>query len=154
MNEVIVEKFLQKMSNMMEEIAEVNLLVRRLTPPQETINRMYERIDAIHTGIMQIEKELILDEKRLKELEGQSKSIKDFIGSLESTLGSLRNFMDALQRSTNDKLYQTANTIDRNVAGHAKTIEEKLEKTANFQKEWLIWLTIAQGIVLLVTIFH
>jgi hypothetical protein len=69
MREMVVEKLVQKVSNMLEEIGDVNLLIRRLTPTQETTNRINERVDALHGVLKQLEKGVTLDEMKLQHLE-------------------------------------------------------------------------------------
>jgi len=64
MSEVVVEKLTQKVSNFLEEVSEVNMLIRRQEPTRETLNKINERVDAIATAIGQIEKGLKLDDSR------------------------------------------------------------------------------------------
>src|SRR5579872_5567320 len=77
MTDAVVEKLAQKVANLMEETNDVNILVRRMAPPVETINKIFERIEAIHTAIKQIENELKGHEKRLNELEAQTKLLAE-----------------------------------------------------------------------------
>jgi len=54
MNDVVAEKLIQKVINLMEEVHDVNLIVRGIAPPREIVNKIHERIDAVYTAIKQI----------------------------------------------------------------------------------------------------
>jgi predicted nucleic acid-binding Zn-ribbon protein len=89
MGELVVEKLTQKVSNMLDEIGDVNILIRRLTPTQETLNRINERVDAVFAALKQLEKGVQLDEKKLAQLEEQIALLKDWLESVKKTAGEL-----------------------------------------------------------------
>ena len=55
MNDAVIEKLVQKVINLLDDVNDVNILVRQLTPAQEKLNRINERIDAVTLGMVQIE---------------------------------------------------------------------------------------------------
>lgn len=71
-----MEKLTQKVSNLLDEIGDVNILIRRLTPTQETLNRINERVDAVFGALKQLERGVQLDEKKLAQLEEQISLLK------------------------------------------------------------------------------
>jgi chromosome segregation ATPase len=81
MGELVLEKLIQKVSNMLEEIGDVNILVRRMTPTQETLNRINERVDAVLAALKQLEKGVQLDEQKLAQLEEQISLLKEGLES-------------------------------------------------------------------------
>lgn len=89
MGEMVFDKLTQKVSNMLDEIGEVNILIRRLTPTQETLNRIHERVDAVLGVLKQLEKGVQLDESRLQQLEEQSNLLKDGMEAVKCTVEGL-----------------------------------------------------------------
>jgi len=89
MGELVLDKLTQKVSNMLDEIGDVNILVRRLTPTQETLNRINERVDAVFGALKQLEKGVQLDEQKLAQLEEQIALLKDWLESVRKTAGEL-----------------------------------------------------------------
>lgn len=61
---------------MLDEIGDVNILIRRLTPTQETLNRINERVDAVFGALKQLENGVQLDEQKLVQLEEQIALLK------------------------------------------------------------------------------
>jgi len=84
-----LDKLTQKVSNMLDEIGDVNILVRRMTPTQETLNRINERVDAVFAALKQLENGVQLDEKKLAKLEEQIALLKDWLAGVEKTAGEL-----------------------------------------------------------------
>jgi hypothetical protein len=54
MNELIIEKLIQKVNTAIEELMNLNLLVRSLPPSVEIMNLLNTRIDAIQASIVQL----------------------------------------------------------------------------------------------------
>ena len=77
-----MDKLTQKVSNLLDEIGDVNILVRRMTPTQETLNRINERVDAVFVVLKQLENGVQLDEKKLAQLEEQIALLKDWLESV------------------------------------------------------------------------
>jgi chromosome segregation ATPase len=86
MGELVLDKLTQKVSNMLDEIGDVNILVRRLTPTQETLNRINERVDAVFGALKQLEKGVQLDEQKLAHLEEQIALLKQGLESVNRQL--------------------------------------------------------------------
>lgn len=129
MNDAVAEKLVQKVANMLDEMSDLNIQVRRLTPPQETLNRLNERIDAMHTAIMKIEKGINLDKERLTALEEQSKSVKQ-------TFDALQELMLRLTQKTDESRRDMLAGIGKKFDQWGDTINEKFSSL----KEWALYL--------------
>jgi chromosome segregation ATPase len=97
MSDVVIEKLVQKTSNMLEEVGEVNMLIRRLTPTQETLNRIHERVDAVHGVLKQLEKGVQLDEKMLEQLQAQCRLLDEEMQIVKKEEESLKAVADRLE---------------------------------------------------------
>lgn len=146
MSDLVVEKFTQKVANMLEEISEVNIVVRRQELTRETLNKINERIDAIsraigqiEKGIGQIEKGLTLDDNRLKELEEQTKLLKQTLESLGNSISGLTSKIEG---------------INWNTAGQVNDLKVKLDGAFYVQQRWLIILGAIQFVSLLILAFR
>ena len=91
MGELVLDKLIQKVSNMLEEIADVNILIRRQTPTQETLNRINERVDAVFGSLKQLEKGVQLDENKLAQLEEQTALLKEGLAGIRKMAEDLVN---------------------------------------------------------------
>ena len=105
MSDVVTGKLTQKVANMLEEMTEINILIRRLDLTKETLNRINERNDAIQAAIVHIEKGLKLVDKRLIALETQTKSLEAQTAALTTGLG-VQSQQTALLRGTLAYLFQ------------------------------------------------
>ncbi len=103
-----MDKLTQKVSNMLDEIGDVNILIRRMTPTQETLNRINERVDAIFGALKQLEKGVQVDEQKLVQLEVQitflkegldsvKKMVEELVYSFEGTAHELRGSVQRLE---------------------------------------------------------
>jgi predicted nucleic acid-binding Zn-ribbon protein len=138
MNDAVAEKLVQKVANMLDEMSDLNIQVRRLTPPQETLNRLNERIDAMHTAIMKIEKGLNLDERRVTALEEQSKSMMQTFDALKESMVRLAQKTDESRRDM--------------VAGIEKKFDQ-WEDNFNVKFSALIgWTTFLAGVILVLLV--
>ncbi len=130
MNDMVVEKLVQKVANMLEEISEINILVRRMTT-QETLNRINERVDAIHTAFVQMEKKHAVDDQRLKELEEQTKLFAPALNELKE---QIRIHIEADEANKNDmvvlkkNLYYSLNEIKTSVDKFSPGMKELKEQ--------------------------
>src|SRR5580692_9156751 len=89
MGELVMDKLTQKVSNMLDEIGDVNILIRRMTPTQETLNRINERVDAVFGALKQLENGVQLDEKKLAQLEVQNAFLKEGLESVKNMADEL-----------------------------------------------------------------
>jgi chromosome segregation ATPase len=167
MSDVVTEKFTQKVANMLEEMSEINILIRRLDSTKETLNKINERNDAIHGAIVHIEKSLKLDDKRLMALEAQTKSLEAQTAALKTGLEAqyqqtelLRETL-AQQRRQSEQFEQAARALNQivqsqelSIKGHTEKIREELKGRvgdANRLVGWLIGANIL--LILVVAIF-
>jgi chromosome segregation ATPase len=132
MTDAVVEKLVQKVANMLDEMSDLNIQVRRLTPTQETLNRTNERIDAILGAIKQIERGISSDEKKIAELEKQTKSV-------EERLLDVKQHAVAAGSSSESRFNQ---------------LENKLEEWFGEHKVALIALAVAQVIFFIVVLLR
>jgi septal ring factor EnvC (AmiA/AmiB activator) len=139
MSDVVVDKLTQKVANMLEEISEINILVRRQELTRETLNRINERIDAMHTVIGRIENGLKLDDNKLAELDAQIKSLKQTLASLEKSISELTSKVEG---------------INWNTAGQVNDLKVKLDGEFYIQKRWLIILSAIQFVSLMILAFR
>jgi hypothetical protein len=155
MSDVVTEKLTQKVVNLVEEVTEVNILIRRLDSTKETMNKINERNDAILGSIVQIEKGQKMDEKRLAQLEAQTKSLAVQTASLMEGLeiqkqqtAFLRETL-AQQKKLTEQVEQTVSVLREMVHsqpaiinGHtAKMMQEmkgRLEAATYSQVKWLL----------------
>jgi hypothetical protein len=100
MTDAVVEKLVQKVTNVLEEMSDLNIQVRRLTPSQETQNRINERIDAILGAIRQIENGISHDKKRLAALDEQTQSANQTLAVLSELMGKLTKKADEISGNT------------------------------------------------------
>ena len=152
MNDAVAEKLVQKVTNMLEEMSDLNIQVRRLTPTQETLNRINERIDAMNTAIMKIEKGVSLDEKRITELEEQTKSVQQTLNALKEAMGKLTKKAEEISVDT-DVAMQHTTAADTNNKIRFQQLENTLNKWFGEHKVALIALAVAQVIFFIVVLF-
>ncbi|HLI92971.1 MAG TPA: hypothetical protein VKU83_05160 [Puia sp.] len=93
MNDIVAEKLVQKVTNLMDEVTDVNLLVRRIPPPQETINKISDRIDAIHVSVGEIAKGIEADQARIDVLEAPAETLLEGRKKADTAIeNALENF--------------------------------------------------------------
>jgi uncharacterized protein YllA (UPF0747 family) len=130
MNDLVVEKLIQKVITFTEEVNDVNIVVRGITPPQAIVNKIHERIDVMVAAIQQIEKKLDLDEGRLKQLEDQTKLLRKEAEFRHVTIEAMeKNF------------YSRLTTMDDNERRRFEEIGNTFQSTFWTQKWWLIILS-------------
>jgi hypothetical protein len=121
MGEIVLDKLTQKVSNMLDDIGEVNILIRRLTPTQETLSRINERVDAIVGVLKQLEKGVQLDENKLRQLEEQGGLLKE---GLEA---GVREGIVAVQSTVEETLQHFIQTSERLQVGMASLFSKGVE---------------------------
>jgi chromosome segregation ATPase len=142
MSEVVVDKLTQKVSNMLDEVSEVNLLIRRLPPAQETFNRIHERIDAIHVALKVFERGVQIDEEKLKHLEVQTLELKEGLREMgeqlekqvqlfESTSVNVRRTIGLLEKEMSE-LVRKASIAD---GGYAQLVS-RIDKFEAKDERW------------------
>ena len=169
MSDVVTEKLTQKVANMLEEVSEINILIRRLDSTKETLNKINERNDAIHAAIVHIEKALKLDDKRIMALEAQTKSLEAQTAGLMAGLDVQKQQTDLLretlvqQKKQSEYFEQTARNLNGVVLSQEASINGRTEKiredlkgrigAANRLVNWLIVFNIVLIFVVVVFIF-
>jgi predicted nucleic acid-binding Zn-ribbon protein len=141
MNDAVAEKLVQRVINLIEEVNDVNLVVRGITPPQAIVNKIHERIDILLAGIQQIEKKLNLDERRLTELENQTKSLKDEMEVRKKAMSDMEQKIIKNNAAMEQSFYARLETMDNHAQGRFKKMEETFQSTFWTQKWWLIVLS-------------
>ncbi len=167
MNDVVTEKLTQKVVNLVEEVTEVNILVRRLDSTKETLNKINERNYAIHAAIVHIEKNLKLDDKRITALEAQTKSLEAQTAALMTGLDVQQAQTKLLQETLEEQKKQSEQfkqtvqmlelvmrALEGKINGQTAKIGEDLRgrigAAAYLQVKWLIIVGAALFFVLLV----
>jgi chromosome segregation ATPase len=148
MNDAVVEKMIQQVANLVGEVNDVNILVRRMSPSAETVNKIHERIDAMYTAIRQIEKELKFDEKRLNELGAQTKSLMEEQSQrAERLTGYMYEFSQGM-----DKLSKSMSNLEN----HVKWVDQrnneellKVKKEIKDRFDGLIFTLVMVGLLVL-----
>lgn len=136
MGDMVVEKLVQKVSNMLEEIGEVNILVRRLTPTQETMNRINERMDAAHGVLKQLEKGVTLDELTLNQLEAQTKALEEGVQVLEKTTEQQAKAADKFKEEIESKLIKLTQVVTRLETAINSMLGEQKQGFSENKKWW------------------
>ena len=164
MSDVVTEKLTQRVINLIDEVGDVNMLVRRLPPAQETLNRINERNDAIHAAIVHIEKGLKLDDKRLTALEEQAKSLEAALEIEKEQTKLLREAFEE-QKNQSEQFKQTVQTLELvmrdlegKINGHTAKLAEdlrgRIERATYLQVKWLIIVGAALFFVLALLVFR
>lgn len=163
MNDIIMEKLVQKVANMLEEISEINILIRRLTPTQETLNRINERVDAIHTAFLQMEKKHAVDDRRLKELEEQTKLLEPALNQLKEQMKiqidastTIANDISTLTKGINETISETkasVNLFSLGVTNQMTALKGELLASIKNVKFWTFVFGIALTILLITHLF-
>lgn len=125
-----MDKLTQKVSNMLDEIGDVNILIRRMTPTQETLNRINERVDAVFGALKQIENGVQLDEKKLAQLEVQNAFLRE-------GLESVKNMTDELVYSfkcTAQELRTSVQGLEVKVGQLGTWVQDHGEKSDDIRK--------------------
>lgn len=160
MSDVLTEKLTQKVANMLEEVSEINILIRRLDSTKETLNKINERNDAIHAAIVHIEKGLKLDDKRLLALEAQTKSLEAQTAALMTDLEVQHQQTELLRealvqqkkqseqieqtgRALNQALLSQEDSINRHTAKMAKELKDRIGIAYDRLVAWLILFGVA-----------
>ncbi|HEV3325856.1 MAG TPA: hypothetical protein VG052_09625 [Puia sp.] len=141
MNDTVAEKLTQKVINLIEEVNDVNLVVRGIAPPQETVNRIHERIEAMYMAIKLIEKKLDLDEGRMKELEDQTKLLKGEMEFRKSTIHSVEEKIIRNNDELGQSFYNRLATMDDHARRRFEEMGKTFQSTFWTQKWWLIVLS-------------
>lgn len=152
MNDLIVEKLVQKVINLMGEVNDVNIVVRGISPPQEVVNKIHERIDALLAAIQQIEKKLNLDEGRLKELEDQTKLLKEEIEFRKSAIHDVEDKIIKNNETLGQSFYNRLATMDDHARRRFEEMGKTFQSTFWTQKWWLIVLSAILSIFAIVVI--
>jgi chromosome segregation ATPase len=159
MNDAVAEKLVLKVINMLEEMSDLNIQVRRLAPSQETFNRINERIDAILGAIRQIEKGVSNDEKRIAALEEQNQSVQQALNALKEAMEKLTKKADEISGNTYAVKENAIAASSSNVSRFQKN-ENMFQQLENNLVEWfrltegtLIVLAIAQVIFFIIVLF-
>jgi len=170
MSDVVTEKLTQKVANLLEEVSEVNILIRRLDSTRETLNRINERNDAIHAAIVHIEKGLKLDDKRLIALEAQTRSLEAQTRSLEAQTAALMKGLEVQTQQTeilrqtlvqhkkqSEQFEQTARALnlvvvsqEASINGHTAKIREELKGRIGAANGLINWLIIVNILLIVV----
>ncbi len=153
MNDVVVEKLIQKVINMLDEMNDLNIQVRRLTPNQETLNRINERIDAILGSVKQIENGVSNDEKKIAELEKQTQSVETSLSKVNGTMLELKHNTEETRRGTVD-IKQDAMAAYRYNESQFQQLKGELEKWFWEHKVWLIVLAATQLVLIIVILLR
>lgn len=164
MSDVVTEKLTQRVINLIDEVGDVNMLVRRLPPAQETLNKINERNDAIHAAIVHIEKGLKLDDKRLTALEEQAKSLEAALEIEKEQTKLLREAFEE-QKNQSEQFKQTVQTLELvmrdlegKINGHTAKLAEdlrgRIERATYLQVKWLIIVGAALFFVLALLVFR
>ncbi|HUB60137.1 MAG TPA: hypothetical protein VL978_05520 [Puia sp.] len=141
MNDLVVEKLVEKVISLTGEVNDVNMVVRGITPPQAIVNKIHERIDVILAAIQQIEKKLDLDEGRLTQLENQTKLLKE---EMELRKRSIRDMEEKIVRNNQalgESFYSRLATMDDQVRRKFDEMGSTFQSTFRAQKWWLIILS-------------
>jgi hypothetical protein len=150
-------------------VSEINILIRRLDSTKETLNKINERNDAIHAAIIHIEKGLKMDDKRLLQLEAQTKSLEAQAAALLTGL-EVQKQQTALLRETlvqqkkeSEQFELTARNLngvvlsqEASINGHTEKIREDLKGrigAANGVINWLIIVNILLIFVVAVFVY-
>ena len=160
----MTEKLTQRVINLIDEVGDVNMLVRRLPPAQETLNRINERNDAIHAAIVHIEKGLKLDDKRLTVLEAQAKSLEAALEIEKEQTKLLRGALEE-QKKQSEQFKQTVQTlelvmyslegkINGQTAKLAEDLRGRIESATYLLVKWLIIVGAALFFVLALLVFR
>jgi uncharacterized phage infection (PIP) family protein YhgE len=142
MGDLVLEKLIQKVSNMLDEIGEVNILVRRMTPTQETLNRINERVDAVFGALSHLEKGVQLDEQKLAQLEEQ-------ISLLKEGLGSVNNMAEELVSSFKGTAHEVRKGLDSLDHEEYRRSENNNKVLVDLQKRLVVLRIIGIVIILL-----
>jgi hypothetical protein len=153
MNDLVVEKLIQKVINLTEEVNDVNLVVRGITPPQAIVNKIHERIDVILASIQQIEKKLELDEERwLKGLENQTKLLNEEMEFRKSAILDVEDKIITNNEKLGQSFYGRFAQIDNNARSRFEEMKNTFRTTFWTQKWWLIVLSGVLFIIAIVVI--
>src|ERR1700722_16860664 len=112
MNDAVAEKLVQNVINLIGEVHDVNMVVRGIAPPQAIVNKIHERIDASLAGIQQIEKKLVLDEKQQKELETQTKLLKEEMAFWKNAIHNVEEKIIKNNKELGENFCRSLDTID------------------------------------------
>jgi hypothetical protein len=89
MNDMTMEKLLQKVSNLLEDVSEVNLLIRGLKPTREVLTVTIARLDAMQGALTEIERLLKSQSGLLAGMEAQLKLLPAALSTLEKSISDL-----------------------------------------------------------------
>ena len=140
MNDIVAEKLAQKVANLIEEVTEVNLLVRRLSPPQETINKIHERIQIIQTGTVETTEKMKQNVTATQKLGEQAKTLQE----------GQNKMAQALEEAVLSINY-AANEMNRKSIGQQEDIALRMEKVSeNLRalRSWVIIFAISTALLL------
>jgi hypothetical protein len=89
MNEMILEKLIQKVSNMLSDVNDMNLLIRTLKPSQEVLTATLSRLDAMQGVLKEIEAALKEKNVQLAGIETRLKQVPAAMAELQKTMADL-----------------------------------------------------------------
>ncbi len=149
MSDVVTEKLIQRVANLIEEVTEINILIRRLDSTKETLNKINERIDATLASSVQIEKGLKMDDKRLIQLEAQTAALTTGLQAQKQQTELLRETL-VQQKKESEQFEHTARALNQVVLSQEDGISRHMTKKAEELKNGMetahtslvIWLII------------
>jgi chromosome segregation ATPase len=174
MTDMVVEKLVQKVANMLDEISDLNIQVRRLSPTQETLNRISERIDALHTAIIKIETEMSRDDERIADIHKGIEQVgtrlsrdeerlakwEDQTKSVNSSLAGLKNFIAGLEENV-DRFRREMSEVQRTITAASSDSEKRFHQVEKNLDEWfsqhkvfLIALAVVQFVLIIVVLLR
>jgi chromosome segregation ATPase len=152
MTEAVVEKLVEKVINLTGEVNDVNIVVRGISPPQAIVNKIHERIDVLVAAMQQIEKKLDLDEGRLKELEDQTKLLKEEMEFRKSAVHDVEERIIRNNETLGESFYSRLATMDDHARRRFDEMGKTFQSTFWTQKWWLIVLSAVLSIFAIVVI--
>jgi chromosome segregation ATPase len=152
MTEAVVDKLVEKVINLTGEVNDVNIVVRGISPPQAIVNKIHERIDVLVAAMQQIEKKLDLDEGRLKELEDQTKLLKEEMEFRKSAVHDVEERIIRNNETLGESFYSRLATMDDHARRRFDEMGKTFQSTFWTQKWWLIVLSAVLSIFAIVVI--
>lgn len=125
MNETVVEKLIQKISNMLEEVNDLNVQVRGIRPSQEVLNACNSRLDAMQGALKELDGVLKARNVQLTGMEGQLKVMTSELTALQKALVDLPSqigirpaAIEELRTAMGELLKQLRQPLKKDVVHH------------------------------------
>jgi len=150
MNDQVVERLIQKVSAMLEEMSDINLLIRGLTPTQEVVNKLHERVESVQAAVMEMEN---VAQQNCGLLEGVQEQLKPLPEAIAAVKVSAASLQGELRRAFENEsvLPRVVDDLRHTLQAHTSALRDPAEQRVKHHHH-VHWSLIAACVLLAICV--